>query len=341
MLLGRCMNNNAAAILLPDNESLIETQPLYRCSPGSPILSLLNMMHGGTQYRWPATNGDLYWNSSQPNSYNGTLPGLVPGSLLAVPPSLASEDWLYIRPLLPSEGMQVFSQQVSDYTKSGFNISLSADSVDLTNSVALHDAIMLYAYAATKVLSEEGDLSSNSRLVMQAVRSTSFEGVGGKVALGEHGDRIVSYEVMNYVAGVDSSEHKGMTFKPSTTGFQLQEYEGGYRFCSRYSDVTPTIESSVDACKGRCSGQRGCWALTYYAEASTEFDRRCYVYMSAAECGTLDGYLMGSLWLVPVGIFNSSTRQYTANSRAVMWPGNTTDVPIDYSPGGAKLSDAA
>lgn len=33
-------NNNAAAILQPDNRTLWQTQPLYRCSPGSPILSL-------------------------------------------------------------------------------------------------------------------------------------------------------------------------------------------------------------------------------------------------------------------------------------------------------------
>jgi len=33
-------NNNAAAILLPDNHSIINTQPLFRCNPGSPILSL-------------------------------------------------------------------------------------------------------------------------------------------------------------------------------------------------------------------------------------------------------------------------------------------------------------
>ncbi|CAF1497258.1 unnamed protein product, partial [Adineta ricciae] len=34
-------NNNAAALLQPDNHSIINTQPLYRCTPGSPVLSLL------------------------------------------------------------------------------------------------------------------------------------------------------------------------------------------------------------------------------------------------------------------------------------------------------------
>ncbi len=35
-------NNNAAALLQPDNHSIINTQPLYRCKPGLPVLSILN-----------------------------------------------------------------------------------------------------------------------------------------------------------------------------------------------------------------------------------------------------------------------------------------------------------
>jgi hypothetical protein len=58
---------------------------------------------------------------------------------------------------------------------------------------------MLYAHAATKVLLEGGDLN-NGTAVTEAVRSTTFEGVGGStVVLDEKGDRIASYEVMNYV----------------------------------------------------------------------------------------------------------------------------------------------
>ena len=34
-------NNNAAALLQPDNHTIINTQPLYRCAPGSPVLSLV------------------------------------------------------------------------------------------------------------------------------------------------------------------------------------------------------------------------------------------------------------------------------------------------------------
>ena len=33
------LGNNAAALLLPDNHTIINTQPLYRCTPGSPVLS--------------------------------------------------------------------------------------------------------------------------------------------------------------------------------------------------------------------------------------------------------------------------------------------------------------
>ena len=36
---------------------------------------------------------------------------------------------------------------------------------------------------------------------------------------------------------------------------------------------------------------------------------------------------------VPVGRFNSTLGQYKACERAVIWPGNTTTVPVDYLSG--------
>ena len=217
-------------------------------------------------------------------------------------------------------------------------IPAGADAVDLTYSVALHDAIMLFAHAATKLLSEGGDLH-DGQAVTEAVRNTNFVGAGGEVvALDERGDRRESYEVMNFVIGNASLEYKGKTFRALATGLQLQEYYGGYKFCSKYSEVTPTIKNSVDACKDTCV-QQGCWALTYYAGLQTEFKRRCYLYMSKAECGTLEGYKdgVGSVWSVPVGVFNSSTGQYQAYKQAVIWPGGTPEVPTDYISGVLRL----
>ena len=107
--------------------------------------------------------------------------------------------WLFFRPFLSFNGMQTFAKQVSDYSKLHFNAIVSPDSVDLTYSAALHDAIMLYAHAATKLMSDRGDLQDGEALTA-AVRSTSFTGVGGTVvALDSNGDRIESYEVMNYI----------------------------------------------------------------------------------------------------------------------------------------------
>ena len=155
------------------------------------------------------------------------------------------QSWLYLRPFLASGAMQAFAVQVSDYSKSHFNITLSPDSVDLVFSATLHDAIMLYAHAATKLMSEGGDLR-DGEAVTAAVRSTSFTGVGGTVvALDSNGDRIESYEVMNYV---------------------LEE-----------GDVTHSVA---------------------------------------------------------VGVFNSTEGQYEAYTRAVVWPGNTIEVPADYFSGG-------
>ena len=88
-----------------------------------------------------------------------------------------TQGWLYIQPVLYSGSMQAFAKQVSDHSKSRFNISTPADSVDLTYSVALYDAIVLYAHAATKVMSEGGDLR-DGYAVTAAVRDTTFQGVG-------------------------------------------------------------------------------------------------------------------------------------------------------------------
>ena len=108
--------------------------------------------------------------------------------------------WLSMRPLLPSQGMQAFAEQVSKYTGSHFPDSVdNPDSVDLASSAALYDAIMLYAHAATTVMSKGGDLR-DGQAVTVAIRNTSFTGVGGTVvSLDSNGDRMESYEVMNYV----------------------------------------------------------------------------------------------------------------------------------------------
>ena len=110
--------------------------------------------------------------------------------------------WLYFRRFLSSTGTQAFVEQVSTYSSTGFSITLGPGSVDLTYSTALYDAIMLYARAATTVLSEGGNLR-DGEAVTAAVRSTTFEGVQGHVALDVNGDRIESYEVMNFVLRAD------------------------------------------------------------------------------------------------------------------------------------------
>ena len=136
--------------------------------------------------------------------------------LVANDEGMASGDmqsWLYLRSVLASGAMQAFAMQVSDYSRSNFNIMVSPDSVDLTHSAKLHAAVMLYAHAATKLISEGGDLR-DGEAVTAAVRNTSFTGVGDSVvALDRNGDRIESYEVMNYVlkeGGVMSSVAVGM-----------------------------------------------------------------------------------------------------------------------------------
>ena len=121
--------------------------------------------------------------------------------------------------------MQAFAQQVSDYTASRFNMTLAADSVDLTYSAALHVAVMLYAYAATRVLAEGGDLHDGV-VMTEAVRSTRFKGLGNRpVALNAQGDRIESYEVMSIVQGADAAMESVPAGVYSNTEQQYRAHE--------------------------------------------------------------------------------------------------------------------
>lgn len=247
------------------------------------------------------------------------------------------QGWLFLRPPLSSDGMQTFAQQVSDYTTSHFNITLAPDLVDFTYSAALHDAILLYAHAATKVLSEEGGNLRDGLAVTAAIRNTSFLGVGSSnVVLNVHGNRVQSYEVMSYMAiGSGGVPYGGQTYlRDGVVGFSLQGHQGGYRYCSGYEQLMPSSESSEEACKNKCS-RDGCWALTYYAESGTAFAKRCYIFMSEEECGALISLKdAGSeLWSEPIGEYSSTQQQYTASPRVPVWPGGTTVVPIDYVSG--------
>ena len=239
------------------------------------------------------------------------------------------QGWLYLRPVIYSTDMHAFAEQVSTYTKSAFNITLESSDVILDSSASLYNSILLYARAATTVLEKGGDLR-DGQTVTTALRNTSFVGIDGTtVAPNKLGDQAVSYEVMNYI-GSEGAEHKGMTFTLSMNEFQLQEYPGGYKYCSQYALVTPIIASSVDACKDACRAKT-CWALTYYAGLKTEFAQKCYLFMAAAECGRLKDYKGGvdSVWSVPVGRYNRSTGKYT-NLSEVVWPGGTTNIPVAY-----------
>ena len=136
------------------------------------------------------------------------------------------------------------SAQVSEASWTSFGVNVSADMVILSYSTALFDAIMLYAHAATKVLLNGGQLY-NGPAMAHAVRNTTIESVAkGIVALDKNGDRISSYEVMNYVVEADDQMNS-----------------------------------------------------------------------------------------VPVGTYDSSEQQYTAYERAVVWPGSTIEVPVDYFSG--------
>ena len=168
---------------------------------------------------------------------------LVSEEITSVP---AMAGWLYFRPFLASD-MQAFTKQVRDYSKSHFNISVRPDSVELAYSVTLYDAIMLYAHAATKVLSEGGNLHDGGVLT-EAVRSITFTGMGGTVvALDSNGDRMESYEVMNYVL-------KAGDVMISVAVGMFNGTQGRYKAYERPVVVWPgnTLEVPADYFSGEC-----------------------------------------------------------------------------------------
>ena len=111
--------------------------------------------------------------------------------------------WLVIQPHFDADKLHGFAENVSLYGRSGFNVNVPADSVDLPYATALFEAIMLYAHATTKVLAEGGDIF-NGTVVTEAVRNTSIVGLGNRVVeLDKQGDRVQSYIVTNYVLGQD------------------------------------------------------------------------------------------------------------------------------------------
>ena len=167
------------------------------------------------------------------------------------------EGWLYVQVFLPSVNMQAFAEQVTEYSHSRFGIPLSsAQDVDLTYSQTLYDAVMLYAHAATKVLSEGGDLR-DGQAVTAAARNTTFVGVGGSVvALDSRGDRI-EYEMMNYV--VEANGQMG-SVRVGVYNRALQQYEASER-----AVVWPGGTTVVP--KDKCeTSRKECLAGTYYSE---------------------------------------------------------------------------
>ena len=153
--------------------------------------------------------------------------------------------WLFFRPFLGSD-MQAFAKQVSDHSKSDFNCTISADKVDIAYSVALYEVILLYAHAATKMMLEERDLDSG-QAVTEAVRNTSFVGIGGNtVALDKKGDRIESYQVMNIVVDMESTISSVPVGLYNSTLQQYKAYEQAVVWPGK------TVEIPADYFSGEC-----------------------------------------------------------------------------------------
>ena len=85
-----------------------------------------------------------------------------------------------------------------------FNITNGA--VDVTFAALLHDAVLLYAHAATKVLAEGGS-ARNGVALRSVIEEIEFEGITSRLRLDRFGDRFESYSIMNYLQIGDGKPH--------------------------------------------------------------------------------------------------------------------------------------
>ena len=153
---------------------------------------------------------------------------------------LALHGWLFVHRLSARSDQSVALEQFYEEVKTAANDYFNHNITSVGGHAAnLWDAVYLFAHAATRVIAAGGSVNDGIGLVKE-MRNISFQGIEQVVVLNEDGDRLESYEVMNYVLGAD-----------------------------------------------------------------------------------------GAMESVPVGLYNSSERTYSAYGREVIWPGNTTDTPLD------------
>ena len=89
-------------------------------------------------------------------------------------------------------------------------------------SIALYNAILLFAHAATAAMAQLRDIDDMGVLV-EELRKVSFSGKGGNpVILDECGDPIQDYEVLSYMVETSGEAYRGMTFTTTAAGFERQ-----------------------------------------------------------------------------------------------------------------------
>lgn len=84
--------NNALALLLPDGDTLVLTQPAYKCAPTAPLLSLFDRSHGRTSIR-----GAGNWGGHGGSSLNAIGGSLRLGELLPSSPAPGPQHVLKIQ----------------------------------------------------------------------------------------------------------------------------------------------------------------------------------------------------------------------------------------------------
>ena len=116
---------------------------------------------------------------------------------------------------------------------------------------------MLYAHTATEMLNKNGDLK-DGRAVTEAMRTTLFEGVSGSmVSLDKNGDKIESYEVMNYVVGKGGQMGSVPVGAYNSTSQQYTPYEQAVVWPGNTTEVPVDYLLEAPGGEGCIRGRKG------------------------------------------------------------------------------------
>lgn len=135
------------------------------------------------------------------------------------------------------EEYQKFSDEVKDVAKRKYNYTFVEDEQISQFVSAFHDAVLLFAHALNKSISESGENALikplNGTRLTELMWGTTFKGITGEVSIDENGDRLSDYSLLDmnplsyeFEIVANYSHNKGLT---SIKGNEIKIHWAGGR----------------------------------------------------------------------------------------------------------------